>query len=946
MKFESVEIERYGRVRGLETGDETLPSLVVVWGPNESGKSTFFSFLTTLLYGFKPAAAEKHPYAPWDGGRPEGRARIRLDDGGTMELHRLLASTGRGSATADGRAIELGNRPLPSAQHVSREVFRQVYAISLPDLTALKNESWARVQDRLTGAMGASDLRPARVVAAEFDRDASALWRPDKRGRPQARALLEELRELADRRQEALESDRELRQLAAQCAEGDERLAAVREEQKAEEERRGVLEERLVRLRDVAQTLARIEELRVQSGGGTVLEDMPAEPATALAELRSRRQQAEERIAELDGKTTELRERIRTYQEQHRPTAEAESQVRQVVQLINALPEMERQAATAEGEAADETQRWNERARGFFSAQWREWDEATVGALQAVQVAELGSRVEACRNLVQRRRSIEEAVDSELAGLRDAQQPSWWRLAVGGAMAEVGGTAAVALGFFRDSLPSWLGFLTGFDQRVVVGVCAVVAGVGTILVVTWYQDRRKAKRREKQAAAAKRRGESRIRGVEEKAKAARQQVAALTEGLPVLPERLAAPDSGLAAGVERAASDADALIERERAAVERRRQLEEARAEIKRLPEGVGSPANENANALPDANTQAVPDANAQALPDASALLASLESALQAREEAGAAQREIDRAEAEQSIAIRERDEAGKALQRLESRLAPLGDDDPDRGAEAAAGMLDARDRADRLAEELRQRHPDLDELWPEHLVAEPPTSPEEEAQQALDVSLGKLGELKKEAESLQAEAARLETELRHVQERETADSVASRIAEVEDRIRDAKRRRDRAFLLARLVEKADRRFREENQPELLRHAGEHLRAVTRGRYDRIQLGEDEDDPTLFLRGPAEPAPRMVEGSLSQGTKEQVYLALRLAIVDRLDDREETLPLFMDEVLVNWDAGRRDRVLDLLERVSQKRQIFFFTCHPALAAELEDRGGTILPLDA
>ena len=497
-------------------------------------------------------------------------------------------------------------------------------------------------------------------------------------------------------------------------------------------------------------------------------------------------------------------------------------------------------------------------------------------------------------------------------------------------MAEVGGTAAVALGFFRDSLPSWLGFLTGFDQRVVVGVCAVVAGVGTILVVTWYQDRRKAKRREKQAAAAKRRGESRIRGVEEKAKAARQQVAALMEGLPVLPERLAAPDSGLAAGVERAASDADALIERERAAEERRRQLEEARAEIKRLPVGVGSPA----------------DAEADAVPQADSILASLETALEAREEAEVARREIDRAEAEQSIAIRERDEAGKALQRLESRLAPLGDDDPDRGAEAAAGMLDARDRADRLAEELRQRHPDLDELWPEHLVAEPLTSPEEEAQQALDVSLGKLGELKKEAESLQAEAARLETELRHVQERETADSVASRIAEMEDRIRDAKRRRDRAFLLARLVEKADRRFREENQPELLRHAGEHLRAVTRGRYDRIQLGEDEDDPTLFLRGPAEPAPRMVEGSLSQGTKEQVYLALRLAIVDRLDDGKETLPLFMDEVLVNWDAGRRDRVLDLLERVSQKRQIFFFTCHPALAAELEDRGGTILPLDA
>ena len=923
MRFESVEIERYGRVQGLETGDETLPSLVVVSGPNESGKSTFFSFLTTLLYGFKPANAEKHPYAPWDGGQPEGRARIRLDDGGTVEVHRrLLASAGRGSATANGRASEMGNSPLLFAQHVSREVFRQVYAISLPELAALKSESWARVQDRLTGAMGASDLQPARVVAAEFGRDANALWRPDRRGRPLARALQEELRELADRRREAVKSDQEMRRMAARRAEREERLAAVREEQKAEEERRRALEGRLARVRDMAQTLARIEELRAQSGDASALEDVPAEPAASLIELRSRLRQVQERIDEFDGKTKGLRDRIQVYQERHRRTAEAESQVRQAVQLIEALPEMERRAAAAEGEAADAARQWNERAQGVFSAQWREWDEATVDALQAVPAAELGSRVEACRNLVQRRRSIEEAVASELAGLRDAQQPSWWRIAAGGAMAEVGGTAAVALGFFPDSLPSWLGFLTSFDRRVVLGVCVGVALVGTGLAVTWYQDRRKAKHREKQAAAAKRRGESRIKGVEEKASAARQQVAALIEGLPVLPERLAAPDSELAARVEQAAASAEALAEQERAAVEQRQRLEEARAEIERFPVGVGP--------LADG--------------DADALLASLDAALQAREEADAARREIDRAEAERAMAIRERDQAGEALQRLESRLAPLGDGDPDRGAEAAAGIFDARDRADRLTEELHRRHPDLDKhMRPES--AEVPAGPEAEAQKALDASLGRLMEMKEEVESLQAEVASLETELRHMRERETADSVASRIAEIEDRIRDAKRRRDRAFLLTRLVEEADRRFRDENQPELLRHAGEHLRAVTRGRYDRIQLGEEEDDQTLFLRGPDEAAPRMVEGSLSQGTKEQVYLALRLAIVDRLDDEEETLPLFMDEVLVNWDAARRDRALDLLERVSQRRQVFFFTCHPAMAAELEDRGGRILPLD-
>ena len=40
----------------------------------------------------------------------------------------------------------------------------------------------------------------------------------------------------------------------------------------------------------------------------------------------------------------------------------------------------------------------------------------------------------------------------------------------------------------------------------------------------------------------------------------------------------------------------------------------------------------------------------------------------------------------------------------------------------------------------------------------------------------------------------------------------------------------------------------------------------------------------------------------SQGIKEQVYFALRLAAIDHLDADEERLPLFLDEVFVNWDG--------------------------------------------
>jgi uncharacterized protein YhaN len=61
---------------------------------------------------------------------------------------------------------------------------------------------------------------------------------------------------------------------------------------------------------------------------------------------------------------------------------------------------------------------------------------------------------------------------------------------------------------------------------------------------------------------------------------------------------------------------------------------------------------------------------------------------------------------------------------------------------------------------------------------------------------------------------------------------------------------------------------------------------------------------------------------LSTGAREQLYLAMRLAIMSHLDNDRERLPVFIDEALVNWDAARRERGFQLLQELSQTRQVF------------------------
>ncbi len=207
------------------------------------------------------------------------------------------------------------------------------------------------------------------------------------------------------------------------------------------------------------------------------------------------------------------------------------------------------------------------------------------------------------------------------------------------------------------------------------------------------------------------------------------------------------------------------------------------------------------------------------------------------------------------------------------------------------------------------------------------------------------LAALDREIEELLQALERGRQEASYLEGRETPDLVDGRILAVEEELQEVRRRRDRIFLLSRLIRLAERRFREAHQPDLIRRAGRHLGRITGGRYAQFLLSDATDDDPLRLRGGDVERPLPISPPLSTGTREQAYLALRLAIVDHLDDGHEPLPLILDEVFANWDPPRRGRALDLLVAISASRQVFLLTCDPATAAAAAKRGGEVLSLE-
>jgi uncharacterized protein YhaN len=135
-------------------------------------------------------------------------------------------------------------------------------------------------------------------------------------------------------------------------------------------------------------------------------------------------------------------------------------------------------------------------------------------------------------------------------------------------------------------------------------------------------------------------------------------------------------------------------------------------------------------------------------------------------------------------------------------------------------------------------------------------------------------------------------------------------------------------------VRRAEREVRERYAPAWLQTASRYLEAITHGRYAGIAIVETPaGEPVLEVTRVGEAMPLRVGPPLSRGTLEQIYVAVRLALVDAIDT-EARLPLFLDELFAHWDAHRLDALVRVLGEV-EGRQVVVSTCHAALADRLE-----------
>ncbi|HYY15764.1 MAG TPA: chromosome segregation protein SMC, partial [Gammaproteobacteria bacterium] len=174
----------------------------------------------------------------------------------------------------------------------------------------------------------------------------------------------------------------------------------------------------------------------------------------------------------------------------------------------------------------------------------------------------------------------------------------------------------------------------------------------------------------------------------------------------------------------------------------------------------------------------------------------------------------------------------------------------------------------------------------------------------------------------------RLQGELRQMDGSAQAAFALQRGQEALARIRGGAEEYVRLKLSAVLLRRAIEIYRERNQGPVLKRAGEFFSVLTCGAFARLDTDFGEDD-SLLLVGVRNPGPgeRVSIEGMSAGTLDQLYLALRLAAIDRYLETNEAIPLIIDDILIQFDEERSSATLRVLWELSQKTQVLLFTHH-------------------
>jgi DNA repair exonuclease SbcCD ATPase subunit len=876
VRVESVRIGAFGPFVSQQL--EFAPGLCAIIGPNEAGKSTWHAAVYAAICGVPGAQAQPCPedyefarrHRPWDRDSWIVTAVLRLEDGRRVEIRHDL------DGREDSRAVDLG-----SGQDVSDEIRREgsldgsrwlgldrrtflaTACVRQADILSILENAEA-LQEHLQRAAATGGTDASAAAALEL---LQAFHRENVgQDRVNSSRPLRQARERLDRAREALEL---ARQAQAGFLDRVERADCLEGEARAATSRR-LLFEAAAAGRRAEEWARRLERARELAGR------QASRPGGGAAEGEALALRVSAALQALDGAPLST------------PLEGPEAD--ELATQLAALP------APPEGDIQPD--------QAVLRAKTR-WD----GAGHALQAHDRSRPAEPTPaktavpldKLQDLRRELEGESSAGLPEPDRSLLPPWLLVTYGGAIALLGG-AAIGVGY-------------GMAGTIAAGAGGVVSVGGIVGLV---------RRARGPAPEVRRAAESAARRKRQAADRARQL------GLPAEPPAL------------RQLTEQVAGAARQRQLVEdwtavREVHVEQLEAAAKELEQALGAQDVAAGTDLDSAFNDYLRACRRRA------------ETLRAAARRGDLERQLSQRrglEDNAVVAARKHAAAAEQLREMAAACEVSGDDDE----ALVRGLHDWQERrAARLEEaaaEIREQG-ELATLLGDGSIEDLEATVERHRQRAQELAQELAQQL---AEGVGAEelgavelGADSEAELRELREAEAATArqagtakgeltalgqAVLSVAAAEEELVSAQAELERIAALGETIvltrqflEQARERVHRDMAPVLAGTLRSWLPRVTAGRYEDT-LVEPE---TLAVKVCGQERVWREARLLSQGAREQVYLLLRLAMVEHLTRRGEVCPLILDDVTVQSDAQRTAAILELLHEVSQNRQVILLS---------------------
>ena len=150
-----------------------------------------------------------------------------------------------------------------------------------------------------------------------------------------------------------------------------------------------------------------------------------------------------------------------------------------------------------------------------------------------------------------------------------------------------------------------------------------------------------------------------------------------------------------------------------------------------------------------------------------------------------------------------------------------------------------------------------------------------------------------------------------------------------------------RLQIAALILEQRIEDYRKKNQAPVLAKAGEFFSKLTLGSYANLRDELDDNGKPILLGVRPNDEEVSVDG-MSVGSRDQLYLALRLATLEQYLSKGEPMPFVVDDILIGFDDNRTRVCLEVLSELAASTQVLLFTHHRRvleLADAIEAKAG-------